>query len=920
LETRDLPSITLAPAIYVPSAAADAPAVADFNRDGVADLAVASLTQNEVNIFLGNGNGTFQPARSFPVGTGAQDVAVGDFNNDGQLDLAVSAYGPLPALGAFSHGTVGILLGNGDGSFQPTRYIDVGDSPRGLAVGDFNGDGKLDFIVANSNDDNVGLLLGNGDGTFRNLGGHDTGSTPTSVAVGDFNCDGKADFAVSNAGSNNVGIFLGRGDGTFQNLGGFGTGVEPSDVIVADFNGDGLPDLATANTRGNSASVLLGNGKGTFQPALILPAPVGPTAVAAGDFNNDGRLDLAVVSGGASQVAVFQGIGSGSFQAPNVFSILQDAAGVAVGDFNHDDALDLVTAHIGPQALAVLLNQAVTTTTLSSSAAPSVTGQLVTYTATVHSTLPGAPIPTGTVSFNVGSSYWMQKSLDSNGQVTVNLAAYAGTVKLTASYLGDGTFLASQGSLSQTTKRASTTVAVTSSANPANAGQLVTLTATVSPVAPGTGWPTGTVTFKDGATILRSGVALQGPGKATLMLVLSPGSHVISAVYGGDSNYLGSVSASLPQQVLRRLDGIVGRSQTDGALWVGLSNGATGFVSKTLSAWPTRDALGNTITFTDVQTGDVNGDGRDDLVGRVTGTGQWWVALANGDGSFTSTVWASWASIGWADARVGDFNGDGRADLAAMAPDGTWWVGLSVGQTFFTTAWTKWNPNSATLTWVDARVGDLNGDGKADLLARNLQTGVWWANLSRGTAFTVSSWAAWNPDAPSLTWVDVQLGDLNADGKADLVGRVKQSGQWWANLSNGASAALATLWATWPPDGPGQTWVDVRLADLNGDGKLDVLGRVKENGQWWAGLSTGSAFSTKLWTTWAADAPGVTWVDVQVGDFNGDGLADITGRTLQNGQWWTSLSGGTTGLGATLWDTWSTAFSWVDVRKGHFVN
>lgn len=207
----------------------------------------------------------FAGAQSYPFGVGAFTlpqgpvaIASGDFNGDGRIDFAV----------ADGNG-VSILLGNPDGSFAAGVDYSVGGvAPTGLAVGDVNGDGKLDLIVVAGE---VAILLGNGDGTFQaptivpNVSG-------TAVAAGDFNKDGKLDLAIA-TGSNGpaVWILLGNGNGTF------GAGVDyPTvgsfSVIIGDFNGDGNPDLAVGNAYsgggGDEISILLGKGDGTFKPVM----------------------------------------------------------------------------------------------------------------------------------------------------------------------------------------------------------------------------------------------------------------------------------------------------------------------------------------------------------------------------------------------------------------------------------------------------------------------------------------------------------------------------------------------------------------------------------------------------------------------------------------------------------------------------
>jgi autotransporter-associated beta strand protein len=295
-----------------------------------------------------------------------------------------------------------------------------------------------------------------------------------------------------------------------------------------------------------------------------------------------------------------------------------------------------------------------------------------------------------------------------------------------------------------------------------------------------------------------------------------------------------------------------------------------------------------------------------DIVGRVSSTGQWWVGTSNGSG-FSNSLFTTWnPNVSWVDVHTGDFNGDGHQDIVGRdLATGDWWVAQSNGSNGFTNSlWGNWNPAA---TWVDVQVGDFNGDGKTDIVGRFAQAGQWWMAQSTGSSFTNQLWATWNPN---VTWVDVKVGDFNGDGMADIAGRFLQAGQWWVGVSNGSSFSTS-LWTTW---NPAVTWVDVNVGDFNGDGKSDITGRFLQTGQWWVGLSTGTSFNTTLWATWS---PNVTWVDVKVGDFNGDGMADITGRVAQNGQWWTAVSTGSS-FTNSLWATWNPNVTWVDVQVGDF--
>jgi hypothetical protein len=287
--------------------------VGDFNGDGISDLAVADQDSASVSILLGKGDGTFHAPLRFFAGSNARSLTVGDFNGDGIPDLAV-AYG----VGSLylPDGSVRILLGKGDGSFQLGGNYAVGINPVSVAVGDFNGDGHIDLAVANGSAPSnlVSILLGNGDGSFQTAQNYVAGSVPHSVTVADFNGDGIADLVVADQGSTMVSVLLGKGDGTFGAAQDYDAGRKPASVTVADFNGDGILDLAVAHsTNGGSnldmVSILLGQGDGSFQPAQNYVVGVQPVFVAVGDFNSDGHLDLAVANKQSGTVTILLGRG-----------------------------------------------------------------------------------------------------------------------------------------------------------------------------------------------------------------------------------------------------------------------------------------------------------------------------------------------------------------------------------------------------------------------------------------------------------------------------------------------------------------------------------------------------------------------------------------------------------------------------------
>jgi hypothetical protein len=353
-------------------------ATGDFTGNGHLGVAVINQNSNTVTILPGNGDGTFQQSTTvnLPPGATPTSILAADFNNDGRTDLAVTDSGT---------NQVSILLGNGDGTFQPST-ITVPDAPWALAAGDFTGNGQTDLAVANRGDNSVTILVGHGDGTFT------VGQTlplvnpddptnpfvsPDSIVAGHFTPNGLLDLAVADQFSDQVALLVNNGDGTFTqgytvSLGATFPFLPSSLTLVAgDFRNNGLTDLAVASANlftGDSVAILLGNGDGTFQaPDVIsLGSGVSPFAIAAGYFTptatGKGSLDLVTADsngGGIDDYSIFVGNGDGTFQGPTPYALGGSggfSTNVVTGDFAGNGRTDLAITRSSPDSVQVVLS------------------------------------------------------------------------------------------------------------------------------------------------------------------------------------------------------------------------------------------------------------------------------------------------------------------------------------------------------------------------------------------------------------------------------------------------------------------------------------------------------------------------------------------------------------------------------------
>lgn len=317
---------------------------ADFNADGIPDIATANYHQNKnISILLGAGGGTFTYHTYLNAGNTPNGITSADFNNDGKTDLAVTNN---------TGQSVSIFKGTGGGNFSLFLTMTTGNSPNGIASADLDLDGNADLVVGNYYTGEIYVFAGSGNGNFGFAQTYTVGYSPDQILVKDLNTDGHPDLVV-NCHSGTASVLLGGSNMVFSNPVSYLASALTSALTLADFNGDGKYDIASAGQYYNDVTILFGDGAGGFPTTQSFTVNVNPTFIAAGDFDLDGKMDLVIPFQYMDSIAIYLGNGQGGFGAPNYFTT--GPGWVLPGDYDLDGRTDLAIAG-GQKNISVLLN------------------------------------------------------------------------------------------------------------------------------------------------------------------------------------------------------------------------------------------------------------------------------------------------------------------------------------------------------------------------------------------------------------------------------------------------------------------------------------------------------------------------------------------------------------------------------------
>jgi len=872
--------VTPAPTFAI-GAAPDDIVSADFDNDGLLDIAVGDA--GRVQVHLGTAGGFVFSATILAADTTA--VAVGDINKDGNVDVAIAG------------GTsVFTALGNGAGGFGATTQFNVSPAAAGaIELVDVNHDGNLDVIYGNSLGPGISVLLGDGLGGFA-IGPAFTMGYTSEMAIGDLNNDGNVDVVVTNSGADQIDVALGVGNGAFVSGGTYGTGAFPVGLTIADFTEDGKLDVVTMDVVATTMTVLQGVGNGSFIPLAPVPSP-DPLVffVAAGDFDGDGTLDLLGPNLSSKTVSIYLGNGMGAFTTGDVVPAPSDAHNLVVADFDRDGRDDFVTT------LKVVGNVAYYQNDYGIPCAEPSFDRL------------GYNIPTGTapvaiVTGDFDRDHFVDIATADQGSSTVTVRLRNGVNFALPTVFGTGTTpvsiaaadFTSDGFLDLVTaNQGSADISLLTNDTTGDFGTRVDFALGAVPVEVAAedvnfdGKFDVIVTRTDGNVSVAFGDGAGGLGAFTNYVVgASPGSLVI-----GDFNNDGpldlAVTKTTPDEVviLRNQGGgtfvAAGTVPISGVLTgvraahfdgdanldlvVSYRLGASGRVETLLGDGALGFAIGSTtpifgapMSGHGLTTGDFDGNGTADVVVANADLAALTVLLGNGTGGLPTM---RQPSLGVAPSAVAadDMDRDGALDLLATEP-ATDTIALLLND-----GAARFAPDFFTSNDLDnrgAETGDFNHDGILDLVIANAKKDSF--AFYRGLGGGQFSAPVDHSLAGSFKPVWVTIGDFNADGHLDVV----TTNEGTASLSffggdglGGFSFPSTSIVLGFLPS-------VTRAADFDADGKLDLAVVVDNTVEILQGDNAGNFLNI------TAIGLGGIGSGLELGDFDHDGDIDIAATQI----------------------------------------
>jgi hypothetical protein len=855
-------------------------AIGDLDVDGKPDLTINSGS-NTVTVFRNiSSSGSISPASfaanvEFTTGTGSGKVAIGDLDGDGKSDMAVTNY---------NSNKVFVLRNiSSSGSITPASFaakvdLTTGNSPSSVAIGDLDGDGKPDLVIANNFSNTVSV--------FRNISSSGsitpasfaarvdftTGTRPLSVAIGDLDGDGKPDLAVTNMSSNTVSVLRNISSSgsitpaSFATKVDFTTGNNPYSVAIGDLDGDGKPDLAIANNFSNTVSVFHNTSSpgsissASFAAMVSFTAGTKPNSVAIGDLDGDGKPDLAVANRSSNTVSVFRNISSSgsispaSFAAKVDFTTGSDPASAAIGDLDGDGKADLTVANNSSNTVSVL-----------------------------HNELDAIPpsIPSG-LTATAGSS---QNVLTWTANVETDLASYkvfggttAHPATLLATVNSPNTSYTHTGIINGTTYyyrilavdnvgNESDTTADVSARLPAPS--ITSFTPATGPV--GT---TITITGSDFNTTTAGNIVYFGATRAT---VSAANASQLTVIVPSGGTYQ-------PITVLDAATGLIGAAHSPFIATFGNGKGQA-FSSSSFA--PGTDFTSGTSPFS-VAIGDLDGDGKPDMA--VVNSGSNTVSVfrnISSSGSISPSSFASKVDIPTGfdpgSVAIGDLDGDGKPDMAvANSSSNSVSVFRNISSSGSITPASfaeKVDFTTGSIPFSVA-IGDLDGDGKADITIANLgnNTVSVFRNISSSGSISPSSFAAKVDFATDSAPFSVAIGDLDGDEKPDLAVANMSSNtvSIFRNISSSGSITPASF-AAKVDFSTGSSPRSVAIGDVDGDGKPDmaVANYSSNTVSVFRNISSSGSISS---ASFAAKVDLITGSDpglVAIGDLDGDGKPDM---------------------------------------------